>query len=78
MFLLIIGLLPVHAERTYFFQCGDRTLWEPVEETYIEGQQEKELGPIKFQEVLVLDGSRLEMGCEPVDFGEESSACLPR
>ncbi len=73
LFLLIIGLLPVHAERTYFFQCGDRTLWEPVEETYIEGQQEKELGPIRVSRGIGIGwfkaGNAVEI-LEPVDFGE--------
>ncbi|NLN05411.1 MAG: hypothetical protein GX166_11480 [Clostridiaceae bacterium] len=71
--LLIIGILPVHAERTYFFQCGDITLWEPVEETYIEGQQEKEQGPIRVSRGIGIGwfkpGNAVEI-LETVDFGD--------
>ena len=71
--LILTSILPAHAERTYFFQLGDSTLWAPVEESYIEGQYEKEAGPIRVSRGIGIGwfkpSNAVEI-LEPIDFGE--------
>lgn len=71
--ILIIGIVPASAEMTFLFEMGDSTLWYPVEESYIEGQQQQEGGPIRVSRGIGIGwfkpGNAVEL-LEKVDFGE--------
>lgn len=70
---LVLLFLPVNAARDYYFDFGDQFIWEPIDETYIEGQYEKEQGPIRVSRNLGIGwykpGNAVEV-LDQVDFGE--------